>query len=245
DTLPTETCQRLGEDLLVWRQHINIHPNQYGILSHNIFAQRPIFKKVLSQFKLQQKAEQIYGGPLLFFQDNLIWKPPGTTTSISWHQDYSYWPLSQPKGITMWIAIDDINSLNGCMMMGIGSHHQGECIPNDFVENKPAQWAQNLPSLRITNDMIHPLKLPQGSICVHHPLCAHTSGENRSKTQRRAWSITFVDPHVRWSPKHAPHPYNYNFGVQEEEDINNLPLHLSKWNNERYNTHIPPHEKQE
>ena len=139
----------------------------------------------------------------------------------------------------MWVAIDNINIDNGCMHMGIGSHHQGECVPNDFVENKPAHWAKKLPKLHIHDTMIHPLELAQGQISVHHPLCAHTSGENRTKTQRRAWSITFVDPNVRWSPNHAPHPYNFRFGVHEGESINNLALHLSKWTNERYNTFNP------
>lgn len=236
DKIPTDICLKLGEDLREWKRHANIHPNQYGILSHNLFAHRPLFSMVLERFELQKMAERVYGGPLLFFQDNLIWKPPSTKTSISWHQDYSYWPLSQPKGITMWIAIDDINIQNGCMQMGVASHHQGECAPNDFVENKPAQWAKDLPRLRITEDMVHTLELPRGSISVHHPLCAHTSGGNRTHSHRRAWSITFVDPQNRWSPTHAPHPYTYRFQVQEGESINNLYIHLSNWNNERYNT---------
>ena len=244
NTLPKELCLELGEDILLWKQDAHIHPNQYGILVNNLFAHRILFQTVLKQHNLQDLAEKVYGGPLLFFQDNLIWKPPNTTTSISWHQDYSYWPLSNPKGITMWIALDDINIDNGCMHMGIGSHHQGECIPNDFVENKPANWAKNLPKLDIAENAIYPLELPQGHISVHHPLCAHTSGPNRTRTQRRAWSITFVDPHIRWSPSHAPHPYNYHFNVQEGESLNNLSLHLSKWNHERYNTPSPPNEEQ-
>lgn len=244
ETIPTHICTQLCEDVLIWKQDANIHPNQYGILAHNLFAQRPLFEAVLNDFALQKMAEQIYGGPLLFFQDNLIWKPPSTTTSISWHQDYSYWPLSQPKGITMWIALDDSNIENGCMHMGVGSHHQGECIPNDFIENKPAQWAQNLPKLSIIEDKTHPLVLPQGSISVHHPLCAHTSGDNTTRTHRRAWSITFVDPTIQWSPNHAPHPYNFCFGIQEGESIENLPTHLSNWKNERYNTVTPPHQEQ-
>ena len=244
NTIPIHVCKQLGADLLLWKQHANIHPNQYGILAHNLFAQRPLFRGLLQQFALQKIAEKIYGGPLLFFQDNLIWKPPNTTTTISWHQDYSYWPLSAPKGITMWIALDDITIENGCMYMGIGTHRQGECIPNDFVENKPAQWAQKLPSLHINEEMIHPFALTQGRISVHHPLCAHTSGENRTQTHRRAWSITFVDPKIRWAPKHAPHPYNFSFGIEEGESIENLPHHLSKWNHERYNTLGTPHKEQ-
>ena len=72
ETLPIQVCKQMSDDLHVWKQNASIHPNRYGILAHNLFAQRPLFQEVLKQFELQKIAEQVYGGPLLFFQDNLI-----------------------------------------------------------------------------------------------------------------------------------------------------------------------------
>ena len=240
-SIPKEVCIQLGQELLKWKERTETESNQYGILAHNLHADLDAFWHVLHEYRLLEKAQEIYGSPLYFFQDNLIWKLPKTKSSISWHQDFSYWPLSKPKGITMWIALDACDLENGCMLLGAGSHRYGECAPNDFIANKPAQWAQDLPDLQVSEETILAHTLQQGQISVHHPLCAHTSGANMSDRHRRAWSITFVDKNLHWSPLHAPHPYNYWFQVQEGDSITNLPTQVSNWNKERYNTSQSSH----
>jgi hypothetical protein len=225
--LPITLCEQIGLMLIKWQENQHIIPSDYGILKHNIRWELPIFEMILKEFSLQKQAEEIYGKKLILFQDNLIWKLPNGKTAISWHQDYSYWPLSEPRGITMWIALDNTDSNGGCMEMCIGSHNQGECTPNNFIQDKPAEWAPSLPPLRIDKERVHMLSMSQGSISVHHPLCAHTSGPNKSGQQRRAWSLTFVEPEIKWDPDHAPHPYNYWFNVQKGVSLCTLPDMMS------------------
>lgn len=226
DLIPAEECIALGKALYKWRKKEHVTPNHYGILFHNLFLVLPQFADILSQYRLKERAEEIYGSPLILFQDNLIWKPPRVSTAISWHQDYSYWPLDAPKGITMWIALDDCDEENGCLLMASHSHTQGECIPNDFVSDAPAAWATCLPPLQIAPESIHPLIMQQGMISLHHPLCAHTSGTNNSTRHRRGWSLTFIEEGLRWAPTHAPHPYIYQFSIQEGDSLHNLPILL-------------------
>ena len=224
--IPQKTCTELGRLLCTWQTTQHITPNQYGILYHNLFLALPQFAEIIDTYSLKKHAEEIYGLPLILFQDNLIWKPPHGTTSISWHQDYSYWPLEAPKGITMWIALDDSDEENGCLIMSQRSHKRGECIPNDFITDTPASWATDFPPLHIDPQSIHPLVLKQGMISVHHPLCAHTSGNNTSERHRRGWSLTFVEPDIQWDPDHAPHPYSYQFSIEKGKRLHNLPTLL-------------------
>ena len=62
---------------------------------------------------------------LTLFQDNLIWKSPRGQQAISWHQDFAYWPLSAPMGITVWIALDDSDEDNGCVHVIPENHTLG------------------------------------------------------------------------------------------------------------------------
>jgi ectoine hydroxylase-related dioxygenase (phytanoyl-CoA dioxygenase family) len=48
-----------------------------------------------------------------------------------------------------------------------------------------------------------------GEVLAHHPLTWHMSPANDSNRHRRAWSVTFVGPEVKWAPEHAPHPFEY------------------------------------
>ena len=49
------------------------------------------------------------------FQDTVIWKPPNSQERVEWHQDYSYWPLDKPDGITIWISLTHASKQNGCL----------------------------------------------------------------------------------------------------------------------------------
>ncbi len=41
---------------------------------------------------------------------------------VSWHQDATYWGLSSPDVMTVWVAFTPANLLNGCMKFMPGSH---------------------------------------------------------------------------------------------------------------------------
>ena len=236
DRVCDERCIKLCTQLEIWKK--DAQKNRYGILHHNIHLVIEEFALLLEEVPLQKYAENIYGGPLIFFQDNLIWKPPHTEQEISWHQDYSYWPLSSPKGITLWLALDDINEYNGGIEYCAQSHKQGECIPNDFVHNKPAAWARTLPSLNLSPSHSILPSLTRGSILVHHPLCAHRSGKNKSNSHRRGWSISFVDPTLLWNSEHAPHPYTYSYSCKTGDSVCTLPLEATKKSFHRYPSDI-------
>ena len=38
---------------------------------------------------------------------------PKVGISIPWHQDSMYWPLEPLKVVSFWLALDDVNILNG------------------------------------------------------------------------------------------------------------------------------------
>ena len=44
---------------------------------------------------------------------------------MPWHQDGHYWPIRPLAAITVWIAIDDSTTENGCMRYVPGSHKSG------------------------------------------------------------------------------------------------------------------------
>ena len=67
-------CAELCRALERWKRHAN--QNRYGILHHNLHLQLKIFDKLMQTYPLKAYAESVYGSPLMFFQDNLIWKPP-------------------------------------------------------------------------------------------------------------------------------------------------------------------------
>ena len=184
----------------------------YGIWRHNVWKELPCFHEALLQSQIGSVAAALMNvDELLLFQDTVILKPSGIRHRVQWHQDYSYWPLDSPNGITIWIALDDTDKHNGCMSFIPHSHEWGECQPMIFTAEKAEPKDCALPPLRWQemekNRVDYPCKT--GFAAAMHPLNCHMSYANLSTTDRLGWVVSFVTPEVRWDPDHAVHPYNY------------------------------------
>ena len=56
------------------------------------------------------------------WHDHIISKPPGDNAHFRYHQDFYGWPLSEPRILSCWIALDDATVENGCMHVVPRSH---------------------------------------------------------------------------------------------------------------------------
>jgi phytanoyl-CoA hydroxylase len=186
--------------------------NSYGILRHNLWRRSPGFAAALP--RIARAAVSLAGRPLTLFQDNLVWKPPGTSDRIEWHQDFAYWPLDAPNGVTLWVALDLVDAANGALRYLPGSHLLGERRPTSFVAGAATAGTGSLepldPSGREHETVS--VELEAGEAVAHHPLVWHMSPGNPSPRERRGWSLTFVGD-TRWQPAHAPHPYAHELDV--------------------------------
>jgi ectoine hydroxylase-related dioxygenase (phytanoyl-CoA dioxygenase family) len=179
----------------------------YGILRHNLWRRVSEFAETAAA--LARPAAELVGGPITLFQDNLVSKPPGTSDRIEWHQDFAYWPLDEPHGVTVWLALDAVDAENGALRYLPGTHLLGERRPTSFVVGAGIEGAARLEPLDAAGreQEAVAVALEAGEAVAHHPLVWHMSPGNPSARERRGWSLTFVGD-VRWRPEHAPHPYN-------------------------------------
>lgn len=142
---------------------------------------------------------------LVLFHDHLLSKPSGGE-DMDWHQDFSYLPLDRPDGLTLWIALDDIDSENGCLYYLFGSHHHGERRANWGLTGVDDPRA-SLPPLDVDPDEPGaPAHTRAGWAIAHHANLWHRSPANKSGRPRRSWALSFVSPDARWAPQHSPHP---------------------------------------
>jgi ectoine hydroxylase-related dioxygenase (phytanoyl-CoA dioxygenase family) len=185
--------------------------NAYGVLRNNIWRQIPAYREFLLDGDLPRAAAELLGEDVVVFQDNLIWKPPRTEHQVRWHQDYSYWPLSSPRGVTLWLALDDADADNGCLHYLPGTHREGERCPTDFVAGTNQPLRPDLPPLdaEARADRVVAVPMRAGELLAHDPLTWHMSPMNATDRHRRAWSLTILVESVSWDTGHAPHPFNW------------------------------------
>jgi phytanoyl-CoA hydroxylase len=214
-------CQELCEQITTW---VGPSPetNAYGILRNNIWLSISKLENCIKQGSIGQCAASLSDNPYVtLFQDNLIWKTTNTEQQVEWHQDYSYWPLSAPNGITFWIPFDDTDTMNGCIHLIPQTHLLGERTPTNFISPGEVSKDNSLPPLswKKLKHKIISLPMKAGECVAFHPLLWHMSPPNTSQKERRAWSITWLSPEVRWNPEHAPHPFTYWLKVNQGDTI--------------------------
>ncbi len=215
--LDAEELAALRGELEAWAQTAPV--SGYGLLYHNLWRALPGFRRLVEDGRIAARVRAVLGqagrGGVVFFQDNLVCKLPGNPTEIQWHQDFSYWPLDRPLGLTTWLALDDADAPNGAMELVPGSHLEGERAPADFIRGSGQPAIPGLPPMAPEGRARAIQAARAGELCFHHPLVWHRSGGNATARPRRAWTVTWLLPEVRWSPAHAPHPYNW--ALQPEE----------------------------
>ena len=132
--------------------------------------------------------EQLIGPDIILWGSALFAKPAGEGMEVPWHQDGHYWPIRPLAAITVWIAIDDSTSENGCMRY-IRSSHKAGVLSHYLDERRELVLNQ-----AIQNDLFNEAAakddvLMAGQISLHDVFLIHGSRVNRS-TKRRA-GLTF------------------------------------------------------
>jgi ectoine hydroxylase-related dioxygenase (phytanoyl-CoA dioxygenase family) len=191
--------------------------NPYGVIRHNPWTRHSELRETLHSSAITRVIGALLeSSEVIPFQDVLVSKPDGTTSRVEWHQDFAYWPLSAPHGLTLWIALDDADVENGCLHYIPGTHILGECQPTDFVIGAVQALRTGLPPLNAPERESEAVAvaLTAGEALVHHPLIWHMSPPNMSGRPRRAWTSSWIHPDVRFDPAHAPHPFTHELGLR-------------------------------
>ena len=183
-----------GQELW-YEYHANESPDPNTVLFHALGAWRlrPALHDILWHTSITVPAQQLLGGAVRFWHDQLFCKPGEHGGVVAWHQDYSYWTRTAPMAhLTCWIGLDDATVDNGCVHYIPGSH-QWDLLPITGLAGDMAairdvlseeQWEQ------FQNPL--PVELKAGECVFHHPLVIHGSFENRTSAPRRAVVLNLV-----------------------------------------------------
>lgn len=196
-------------------------PTDHGVILNNVWRRHPDLAALITSGALWRSAATLMGeSRVRLFQDNFVWKYPGSAR-IEWHQDYSYQPLDGPYGLTLWLSLDHATTESGCLHYIPGTHKLGERVAADFIKGTGQPIREDLPLLdwrSRLNDVVC-MEAGPGELLAHHPLVWHMSPVNLSDHHRRAIAVNWISEQIRWKPSQAPHPFNYELGLTDGEQI--------------------------
>jgi phytanoyl-CoA hydroxylase len=110
------------------------------------------------------------------------------------------WPLSPMKVVTLWLAVDDSDTENGCMRMIPGTHkfplHEMVTSDDDSV------LGSRIPAGAIAHleDSAVDLVLKAGDVSVHAAEIVHGSRANHSNRRRGGLTIRYIPTSTEIGP---------------------------------------------
>jgi hypothetical protein len=112
--------------------------------------------------------------------------------------DSGHWAFDQP-GITVWIALDDVEASNGCTYSFPGSHATDRRAVKNVGPGIGA-FLGRCPDLAGVQPVASPV--PAGGAVFHHSLIVHGAAANMGSRPRRALTVALM-PLMPLMPGHA------------------------------------------
>jgi hypothetical protein len=147
--------------------------------------------------RILDAVEDLYGPGLLCWTTNFFIKEKANPAFVSWHQDSTYWGLSQPDVVTAWVAFTLANAENGAMEVIPGSHKLDQIPHRDtFAKHNLLTRGQEI-AVELNPAKAVRLDLEPGEISLHHVRLVHGSPPNTSDDRRIGFAIRYIPTHVR------------------------------------------------
>lgn len=157
--------------------------------------QRPAMSR-----RLHAILDQLLGQGRVLFQEMALVKPPRIGSAKPWHQDASYFRVTDPGLIAgVWIALDESLKTNGCMELVPGSHLLGG---KPHVHENDFNLCRILPG-RVDVAARIPVEMQPGDALIFHALLHHFTAPNKSELRRRALQFHYHQLGAVWSDVEA------------------------------------------
>lgn len=187
----------LNQRVNVWRDHGGMHK----------YSLNPRFA--------QMALELTGASGIRLFHDHALWKMPGDSKPTPWHQDFPYWPMNEQSAMSIWIALDDVDERNGCMMFVPKSHKAGKLNPINLAN--PQDLFEFVKGTEYENTKPVNVPLKAGSCTFHNGLTFHYAHSNVTDKPRRVLAIIYMPDGTTFNGK--KHPVTVDMNLRENQPL--------------------------
>lgn len=152
--------------------------------------------------------EGVLGPHFYLWASNYFAKEAHSPSTVGWHQDGFYWPLSPHNSVTVWIACTDADEDNGAMRVIPGTHKTG-LIKHERSNDTDSVLTLELEGGSVRTDASVPICLKAGEISLHDDRIIHGSPANPSDRPRVGLTVRYSATEVKCDLSVNPHFKTY------------------------------------
>ena len=183
------TVQRLGEKLDSFLSDQGITNADYV---PDIIERDPTWLQYAVLPQILDAVAQLIGEDIIVWGSALFCKAGKGGRATPWHQDGHYWPIRPLDTVTVWIAIDNVNSENSCLRVIPGSHRDRVSYSHDVDNSDAIILNQVLKPEHLQSAPPRDIELEPGMFSIHDVYLIH--GANPNNSGKRREGMVFLSP---------------------------------------------------
>jgi non-heme Fe2+,alpha-ketoglutarate-dependent halogenase len=168
-----------------------------GDLRHKTHLLFPWLADLVRDEKILDAVEDLYGADLLCWTSNFFIKEARNPAFVSWHQDSTYWGLSEPDIVTAWVAFTPSNDANGAMQVIPGTHTMDQIPHRDTFDKHNLLTRGQEIEVKVDPAQAVTLTLRPGEMSLHHVRLVHGSPANPSGDRRIGFAVRYIPTRIR------------------------------------------------
>ncbi len=142
------------------------------------------FRSLSESKDLLDVIEQLLGPNLVFHLSKVNMKPAVLGSVVDWHQDLTYYPLTNTDSVTVLFYLDDADASNGCLQVIPRAHEK-------VLDHTSKGFFQGRVTERVDTSKAVFLEAKAGSIILMHCLTPHSSAPNLSPMPRTTLIMSY------------------------------------------------------
>lgn len=166
----------------------------------------PRIYDLIHNINIISPVKDLLGDDIVAWGAHFFCKMPHDGMRVPWHQDCIYWPLTPTKTVTVWLAVDDVDSSNAPMKFIPKSHLKGKLEFQELDKSREKAvlgLESSCPEFKTSGAVeVH---LKAGEFSIHNDLLLHGSEPNTSQKRRCGLTLryasTSVKPEFGWARK--------------------------------------------
>ncbi|XP_078541460.1 phytanoyl-CoA dioxygenase, peroxisomal-like [Lissotriton helveticus] len=172
---------------------------QYSL--HNIHQAYPWVMDLAAHPDILKVITAVLGPDIILMETRFICKYPScdiphkddAVPYVPWHQDIKYWGFEGGPVVSVWLALDNVDTENGVLQVIPGSHkrgileHQKAINPGNMLTGN-----QEISQHLVDADNAVECPLQAGQMSIHDVLTIHASEPNISHRRRCGFMIRYI-----------------------------------------------------
>ena len=167
-----------------------------GQLRTKVHLDCPALLELVWQPGILDAVSGVLGPDLLCRSSSLFIKESHDGAFVAWHQDSTYWGLSEPDVVTAWVSFSESSVESGAMRMVPGTHREQVAHRDTFAPDNLLSRGQEI-MVEVDEASAVDVVLRPGEMSLHHVRMFHGSPPNRSVDRRIGYAIRYIPTHVR------------------------------------------------